>query len=43
LRQLEAADPGSDEAAFLTVAARRACNRLAYALEQAIAGLSFED
>ncbi len=40
LRQLVAATPGSDDAAFLTVAARRACNRLAHTLEQAIAALT---
>ncbi len=43
LRQLVASAPGSDEAAFLTVAAQRAHNRLAHALEQAIAGLLLAD
>jgi N-acetylated-alpha-linked acidic dipeptidase len=38
--QLVAAAPGSDDAAFLTVAVRRASNRLAHALTQAIAALS---
>jgi hypothetical protein len=40
LRALAAAAPGSEAAKFLTVAARRACNRLAFALDQAIAALS---
>lgn len=39
VRQLVAAAPGSDQAAFLAVAARRACNRLAHALEAAITAL----
>jgi N-acetylated-alpha-linked acidic dipeptidase len=43
LRQLAVAAPGSDEAAFLTVAARRAQNRLAHALEQAVAALALAD
>jgi hypothetical protein len=43
LRQMVSAVPGSDEASFLTVAARRAHNRLAYALEQAAAALSLAD
>jgi hypothetical protein len=43
LRQLVAAKPSTDEAAFLTVAARRAHDRLAHALEQAVAALSLAD
>jgi hypothetical protein len=39
LRALAEAAPGSDAAKFLTVAARRACNRLGFALDQAIAAL----
>jgi hypothetical protein len=35
VRQLAAAAPGSDEARFLTGGARRACNRLGYAVDQA--------
>jgi N-acetylated-alpha-linked acidic dipeptidase len=43
LRELVVVKPRSDAAAFLTVAARRAYNRLAHALEQAIAALSLSD
>ncbi len=39
LRALAEAAPGSDAAKFLTVAATRACNRLAFALDQATAAL----
>jgi len=39
VRRLAAARPGSDEARFLAVAATRACNRLAFALDQANAAL----
>ena len=39
VRQLAAAAAGSDEARFLTVAARRACNRLGFAVQQATAAL----
>jgi N-acetylated-alpha-linked acidic dipeptidase len=39
VRKLAAARAGSDEARFLTVAATRACNRLAFALDQAGAAL----
>jgi len=35
LRQLAAAQPGADQARFLAGAAQRACNRLAFALDQA--------
>jgi Peptidase family M28/PA domain len=35
LRQLASAPPASDQALFLTGGARRACNRLSYALDQA--------
>ena len=35
VRQLAAAQPGSDKARFLAGAAQRACNRLAFALDQA--------
>lgn len=41
LRHLAAADPGADQAYVLAVAARRACNRLAQALVQAHAALTF--
>jgi N-acetylated-alpha-linked acidic dipeptidase len=40
VRQLAAAAPGSDEAMFLTGGARRACNRLGYALDQAAEALT---
>jgi N-acetylated-alpha-linked acidic dipeptidase len=39
VRQLASSPPGSDEAAFLGVSAQRAYNRMAHALEQAIAAL----
>jgi N-acetylated-alpha-linked acidic dipeptidase len=39
LRQLAAATPGTDQVHFLTVSALRARNRLAFALDQAIAAL----
>lgn len=39
VRRLAAARAGSDEARFLAVAATRACNRLAFALDQANAAL----
>ena len=41
LRRLAAAEPGTDQAYLLAVAARRACNRLAHALGQACAALAF--
>jgi len=40
VRQLAAAPAGSDQVPFLTGGARRACNRLGYALDQAIDALS---
>jgi N-acetylated-alpha-linked acidic dipeptidase len=40
VRQLAAASPGSDQALFLTGGARRACNRLGYALDQATDALT---
>ncbi len=39
LRQLAAATAGSDEARFLTVDAIRACNRVSFAVQQAVAAL----
>jgi hypothetical protein len=39
IRALAAAQPGSDQARFQTVAAVRACNRLAFALDEANAAL----
>ena len=39
VRQLAVASPGSDQARFLGVGATRACNRLRFALDQAIAAL----
>ena len=39
LRALAAAAAGSEEAQFLAVAARRACNRLGFALDAANAAL----
>lgn len=39
VRRLAAAEAGSDHARFLVVAATRACNRLAFALDQANAAL----
>ncbi len=39
VRQLAVAPPGSDQARFLAVGATRACNRLGFALDQAIAAL----
>jgi hypothetical protein len=40
VRQLAAAPPGSDDALFLTGGARRACNRLGHALDQATEALT---
>jgi hypothetical protein len=40
LRRLVAAEPGTDEAYLLAVAARRACNRVGHALGQARAALT---
>jgi len=40
VRQLADARPGSDQALFLTGGARRACNRLGFALDQANAALA---
>ncbi|WP_254073137.1 M28 family peptidase [Acidisphaera sp. S103] len=40
VRQLAAAAPGSDDALFLTGGARRACNRLGHALDQAAEALT---
>lgn len=40
LRRLAASPAGSDEARFLSVAATRACNRLGFALDQAVAALA---
>ncbi len=40
VRQLATAPPGSDQALFLTGGARRACNRLGYALDQATDALT---
>ena len=39
VRRLAASPAGSDQARFLTTAATRACNRLAYALDEATAAL----
>jgi hypothetical protein len=39
VRQLAAAGAGSDQARFLAGSATRACNRLAFALDQANAAL----
>ena len=40
VRQLAGARAGSDQARFLAVGARRACNRLAFALDEAIGALN---
>ena len=40
IRALAAAPAGSDEAAFLLVSARRACNRLIHTLDEAVAALA---
>jgi hypothetical protein len=40
LRDLARAEPGSDQALFLAVAARRACNRLSHALREAASALA---